>query len=169
MPTLASLNMAWKLLISGFLIVLSCGFAVAHMYLDHVTEMADGKPGLSMDDITFQFYGDRTKTTLKKMVNGSMKKFFSETSEPEKLTPEEQADLNTVLAWNDSGAKEEGFWNPKNHDDKNAKLVLNVIDRHGCLGCHGPDGKKFKDAPLDTFTAVSRVTRGDEGMDVGRL
>ena len=30
-------------------------------------------------------------------------------------------------------------------------------------------GKKFKDAPLDTFAHISKFTKGDEGMDVGRL
>ena len=71
-----------------FLVVLSCGFAVAHLYLDHTTEMADGKPGLTMDDITAQFHGDRTKTTLKKQVLGGMKKFFQEERDASKLTPE---------------------------------------------------------------------------------
>jgi hypothetical protein len=168
MPTLASLNMAWKLLISGFLVVLSCGFAVAHKYLDHTTEMADGKPGLTMDDITYQFYGDRTKTTLKKMVNGSMKKFFQENRDVDKLTPEDQADIKAVLDWNDSGAKEEEYWNPKDHSDKNPKLIINVMDRNGCLDCHYEGGKK-PNAPMDTFVAVSKYTKGDEGMDEGRL
>jgi len=169
MPPLNQLNLAWKLLISLFLVVLSSGFAVAHKYLDHTTEMADGKPGLTMDDITAQFHGDRTKTELKKQVLGGMKKFFSEDKDVSKLTPEDHADIAKVVAWNDNGAREEEFWNVKNHNDSDPKYIVNVLYNNNCLNCHGEGGKKHKDSPLDTYAAITRFTKGDEGIDEGRL
>ena len=169
MPGLSQLNLAWKLLISMFLVVLSSGFAVAHNYLDYTTEMVDGNPGLTMDDITYQFYGDRTNTVLKKQVLGGMKKFFQEDRDLTKLTPEDEADIAAVIAWNDAGAKEEQFWNVKNHSDTVPKYIINILDRNNCLGCHGEGGKKFKDSPLDTFAGISKFTKGDEGIDKGRL
>jgi len=169
MPPLNQLNLAWKLLISMFLVVLSLGFAIAHKYLDHTTELADGKPGLTMDDITVHFHGDRTSTTLKKQVLGGMKKFFAEERDVTKLTPEDQADIASVIAWNDAGGKEDTFWNAKNHNDADPKYIINILGRNGCLGCHGDGGKKFKDSPLDSFAGVSKFTKGDEGMDEGRL
>ena len=106
MPTLSSLSLPWKLLITLFLIVLSSGFVVSELYLMHTTEMADGKPGMSLDDITFTFYGDKTRTRLKSQALGPMKKYFSSEEEPEKLTADEQADMQKLIAWNDAGAPE---------------------------------------------------------------
>jgi hypothetical protein len=168
MTTLTNLNLAWKMLISMFLLVLSSGFVVAHLYLEHTTEMADGKPGLTLDDITLQFYGDRTKTQLKKVVNGSMKKFFQDEHDLKKLSKKDHDQIDAVIAWNDAGAKEEGFWNIHKHDDPDTKYIVNIF-ADKCSGCHGKDGKKYDDAPLDTFVDVSKFTRGDEGIDKGRL
>ncbi len=173
MTPLHSLDTPWKLLVTLFLIVLSSGFVVSELYLQHVTEMADGKAGLSMEDITLTFHGDKRQTTLRKQVLGGMKKYFSSDGEPEKLTPEEQADLAAVLAWNDAGAAEAGYWNPELKDkDTNQKAVMNILFNHSCFDCHAPDatmkGSK-KDSPLDTFAGISKFTRPDLGMDKGRL
>ena len=170
---LHNLELPWKLLITLFLIVLSSGFLVSELYLMHTTEMADGKEGLSLDDITFTFHGDETKTGIKKQITGPMKKYMSETQEPDKLTKDEQADLEKILKWNDAGAKEEGYWNPKERDkDKNKESVYNLLSAHGCFDCHSADatmkGNK-KDSPLDTFAGISKFTKPDTGMDKGRL
>jgi len=46
--------------------------------------MADGKPGLSLDDIVYSYYGDRTGSKLEGKLNGSMK---------EMGTPEARLDI----------------------------------------------------------------------------
>lgn len=170
---LHSMELPWKLLISGFLIVLSSGFGVAELYLKHTTEMADGKKGLSMDDITFTFHGDETKTALKKQVLGPMRKYFGEGGDEKAITKEDQADIDAVIAWNDSGHDEKGYWDPTAKEkSKDKKLVFKILDNHGCYDCHAPDatmkGNK-KDSPLDTFAGISKFTKPDTGMDVGRL
>jgi hypothetical protein len=176
---LYALDLPWKLLITGFLIVLSSGFVVAELYLKHTTEMADGKEGLSLNDITFTFHGDETKTTLKKQVLGGMRKYFAEGGDEKNLTPEDLKDIEAVVAWSDEGVKsgtvkEEGYWSKELKDkDKNPKSVYKILDNHGCYDCHSAEstmkgGKK--DSPLDTFVGIKKFTTGvDKGVDEGRL
>ncbi len=168
MPTLPSLPLPWKLLISMFLIVLSSGFVVSELYLMHTTEMADGKAGMSLDDITLTFYGnpDKTQTRLKTQALGPMKKYFSADEEPTKLTEEEKADLDRLIAWNDKGAPESEYWDVKEKAKKPGE-IFGILDKH-CIDCHSPTGKK-KESPFDKYSGVAKFTKPDEGMDKGRL
>ncbi len=134
MKPLNALELPWKLLITGFLIVLSSGFLVSEIYLQYTTSHADGKEGLSVDDITFTFYGDRTKTGLKKQVQGSMKKYFAEGSDEKNLTQQDLADIEAVIKWNDSISQvkdekknEEGFWDPKEKDKTKDKTKVFIF------------------------------------------
>jgi hypothetical protein len=173
MKKLSQLELPFKLLVTMFLIVLSCGFAVAHLYLQFTTEMADGKPGLGLDDITYTYHGNPTATTFKHFATGPMKKYFSEVEDDTKLNAEEIADFEQVIKWNDEGAKEAGYWDPElKGADKNPKSVYRILLNRGCLDCHAADatmkGNK-KDSPLDSFANISKFTKPDTGMPVGRL
>jgi hypothetical protein len=173
MPHLHSLDTPWKLLVTFFLIVLTCGFVVSELYVMHTTEPMDGKEGMSLDDITYMFHGDKKKTTLRKQVLGGMKKYFAEGGELKNLTQEDQADIDAVIAWNDAGATEAGYWDPeKKQDDKNPRAIINILYNNSCLDCHAPDatmkGNK-RNSPLDTFEGISKFTKPDPGMDEGRL
>ena len=165
MVSLPTLPLPWKLLITFFLIVLSSGFAVSELYLMHTTEMADGKEGMSLDDITLTFYGSKTETRFKLQAVGPMRKYFSE-QEDTKLTPEEQADLDAVVKWNDAGAPEEQFWDKK-EKSKAPGPIFKILDHH-CIDCHGEDGKK-RDASFQTYAGVAKFTRPNPGIDRGRL
>jgi mono/diheme cytochrome c family protein len=170
MTPLPSLELPWKLLITLFLIVLSSGFVVSELYLMHTTEMADGKPGMSLEDITLTFHGDPKATRLKHMVLGPMKKYFSD-DESTTLKAAEQADLDAVVAWSDNKAPEIQYWDPVEKDKKPA-AIFNIFNDHNCFNCHAPDatmkGNK-KDSPLDTYAGVSKFTKPNTGMDTGRL
>lgn len=173
MKRLSEFELPHKLLITAFLIVLSVGFGTAQLYLLYTTEMADGKPGLGIDDITATYHGLPGQTTFKKFATGPMKKYFSESEDESKLTAAELADLNAILAWNDAGAKEAGYWDPELKDKtKDPKSAYHILFSHGCLDCHAADstmkGNK-KDSPLDTFSNISKFTKPDTGMPVGRL
>lgn len=173
MLSLKTLDLPWKLLLTCFLLVLTSGFIVSELYLMHTTEMADGQPGMSLDDISYTFYGNKTKTTLRKQILGPMKKYFSATQDQNLLTPQEQIDLEQVLVWNDQGAPESLYWDlAQKEKDKNPRAIVNLLFNHGCLDCHAPDatmkGNK-KTSPLDTYEHISKFTRPDTGMDKGRL
>jgi len=175
MTTLREFDLPRKLLVTMFLLVLSCGFFVAHLYLHHSMASAGGEEKLmpSPSDITLHFHGDRTRTRLKTMSLGSMKRYFMEDSDrrPIELKSDEQADLDAVLAWNDSGAPESAYWDPKEKKSQPGQVHA-ILYKRGCLDCHAADatGEEAKpDSPLDTFASISRYTRGDMGMDRGRL
>jgi len=167
---LCELDFPWKLLISMFLVVLTSGFIVSELYLKHTTELADGKEGLTLDDITIQFYGSETPK-LKMQVQGPMKKYFSSNEDPNKLKPDELADVEKVVEWVDRGAPESEY-EVKDDKEKNKGTISYILNMRGCLDCHSPDatmkGNKH-DSPLDTFEHVSKYTKRDTGMDKGRL
>lgn len=177
MTTLREFDLPRKILITMFLVVLSCGFFVAHLYLHFTMAGVAGEEKFmpSPQDITVHFYGDRTKTRFKTMSLGSMKRYFMDDSDrkPIELKPEEQAKLDAIIAWNDAGAPEAGYWDPKlKVKTSDPKLVFTILSDRGCYDCHSPDagGKVAKrDSPLDSFKGISRFTKGDTGMDKGRL
>ena len=172
MQHLDEFDLPRKLLVTLFLAVLSCGFGVAHLYLQFTMARASGEERWlpSLRDITLYFHGERSRTRLKHMVTGPMKEYFSADNTPERLSPEEQADLDAVLAWNDRGAPEAEYWNPQKHDEH--RQISEILFRRGCLDCHVREAAAAEakpDSPLDTYPGISRFVRPDTGMDPGRL
>ena len=169
MKHLSELDFPWRLLITMFLIVLSSGFAVSELYLKHTTEMADGKPGMSLDDITFQFHGSG-QSKLAQQVQGPMKKYFREDQDESKLTSADLAEIEKIVAWTYKGAPREEY--ESDDKEKNKTMIGNIMYMRGCIDCHAPDatmkGNKH-DSPLDTYEHVSKFTKPDTGMDTGRL
>jgi len=169
MKHLSDLDFPLRLAISMFLVVLTSGFAVSELYLMHTTEMADGKPGLSLDDITFQFHGSG-EARLAMQVRGPMKKYFTESEDESKLKSEELADIEKIVAWCQKGAPRDEY--ESDDKEKNKTLVANILFQHGCVDCHEPGatmkGNKH-DSPLDCFEHVCKFTKPDTGMDAGRL
>ena len=172
MKPLCEMDLPWKLLVSMFLAVLTSGFVMSELYLKHTTEMADGKEGLSMDDITIKFHGsDMPK--LKQQIQGPMKKYFSETQDLEKLKPDELADIQKVTDWVDAGASKEGY--QSDDKEKNRNSVSFILNTRGCIDCHAADatmkGNKH-DSPLDTYDNVlkyaQKITK-PVPIDKGRL
>ncbi len=172
MKPLSELDLPWKLLISMFLIVLSSGFLAAELYLKHTTEMADGKEGLSMDDITITFHGNGVPILKRKIgVGGSMRRYFDINGAAEDLKPEDIKDIERVVAWIDRGAPEADY---KIDDEKRKNEGIgNIIEKHGCTDCHSRDSTmrhKMPDYPLESFADVSKFTQAaSAGMDKGRL
>ena len=162
MGSLSALDLPRKLLLTSLLAVLSAGFVVSDIYVLHTLTAAGGAAGLSLDSITNTFHGDRTTTPLKRKALGAMKRYFSAFEDATRLTAAEEADLARVVAWSDAGAPEAEY----------AGAVRPVLQRHGCLDCHAAGATTIgnkKDSPLDTYPALARFTRPDEGIPFGRL
>jgi hypothetical protein len=112
--------------------------------------MADGKLGLSTDDIVYSYYGKRSDSTLEAQLNGSMKM----------MAPE--ADRLKIIDWVHKGASEKTF-----NDDG----IRQIMDT-SCIACHSeasglpvPDFTKFENvasaAKTDTgesFSSLARVS-----------
>jgi hypothetical protein len=165
---LQKLDLPRKLLLTFVLAVLAVGFLFAEACVFERTGKTDGLPGLSLDDITFTFHGDRSMTPLKRAVHGSMKRYFSAFEDAAKLTPEEQADLDRIIAWNDAGAPEVEYLGK----EWEKTPVYTNMERHGCFTCHASSATIIgnrKDVPLNTYAGVSRFTQSDHGMEHGRL
>ena len=153
-PNLAWLNLpnlpaSVKVLFSGYLIAVGLGLCVAGLQIMLTHGMADGKLGLSLDDIVYSYYGDRSGSTLEGKLNGSMK---------EMGTPEARLD---IIKWARNGAPA-AEWEPHFKD---------TFKQH-CVMCHGstpglPDFNKLEEvkkaakvnegASIQTLTRVSHI------------
>jgi hypothetical protein len=134
-----------KFVYSAFALVLGLGYltALANLYLTH--EMADGKPGMSYQDIIAHFHGDRDKTLLSSMIQGAMKP---------NLKDEKQ--MHDIQDWIKRGAKKDDF-----------DPILQILNDQ-CVKCHNPFGAAaFR--PLTNYEEVAKTTVPDTGIAWARL
>ena len=108
-------NLPWplKTLFAGYLLVIGVGLLMAGLQIMLTHGMADGKVGLSKNDIVYSYYGDRTHSLLESKLNGSMK-----ANAPDQV----RAD---IIQWVRKGA-------PKEDWDAHFK---GVFAQH-CVACH---------------------------------
>ena len=147
-PNLAWLNLPnlpvpIKVLFSGYLIVIGLGLCMAGLQIMLTHGMADGKPGLSLDDIVYSYYGNRSGSKLESMLHGSMKDMG---------TPEARLD---IIKWVRNEAPE-SEWN--NH--------IKDVFKQNCVPCHStvpgiPDFTKFEE--------VKKLAKVDEGASIQEL
>ena len=98
---LSSLSLTVRCLITGALLVLAVGYAVATLNLYFTYSMMDGSPGLTPEDLKRAFYGRRTVTLLAaKIDGGSMEQFL-----PDPL------DKAKILNWIQEGTPRQTFEN----------------------------------------------------------
>jgi hypothetical protein len=117
-------------------------FALIQILFTH--GMADGKFGLSLDDIVYSYYGNRSGTVLETKLNGSMKE---NASEQERFV---------IMQWVRDGADQDEF----------AKSGAEKVIQERCVMCHN------KDAAVPDFTdfnVLKELTREDEGATFGSL
>jgi hypothetical protein len=67
-------NLPWSLkaLFAGYLLVIGIGLCMAGLQIMLTHGMADGKIGLSKNDIVYSYYGDKDNSKLASKLNGSM-------------------------------------------------------------------------------------------------
>lgn len=71
--TLGKLSLTYRVLFSGFLLTIGLGLLMAGAQIMLTHGMADGKLGLSMNDIIYSYYGNRSGSKLESALTGSMK------------------------------------------------------------------------------------------------
>jgi len=74
------------------------GYLMALVYLYTSHQRHDGKPGLSIDDIAENYYGNRSGTRLEAAVRGSMGGYLQQLE-----------DRHQIVAWLKGGASEKGY------------------------------------------------------------
>ncbi|MFT7234823.1 MAG: hypothetical protein ACI9QV_000391 [Methylophagaceae bacterium] len=145
---LSSQGTSLKALFTGYLTVVAIGYLMALVQIQFTHGMADGKLGISIDDIVYSYYGNRSESTLESQLNGSMKM----------MAPE--ADRLKIIDWVHKGASEKKF-----HENG----IRQIMDK-SCIVCHSaasgmpvPDFTKFENVALvaetDTGASFSSLAR----------
>jgi len=144
---LPDLPLSEKLLYTGYLLTIGLGLLMAGAQILLTHGMADGKFGLSVDDIVYSYHGNRKGTTLEAKLNGSMK---NNAPAPVRLE---------IIKWARKGAPE-SEWNDK---------IKPYFEQY-CVMCHNaqstlPDFTKLKNIQKQaqpdqgvSFTSLTRVS-----------
>ena len=132
-----------KALFAGYLLAIGIGLLMAGLQITLTHGMADGKLGLSKNDIVYSYYGDRSGSTLEGKLNGSMK---------DKAPPEVR---NEIIKWARDGA-------PKAEWDARIKEVF----ANNCVACHSnvPNIPNF-----NNYEEVQKVAATTTGASVQSL
>ena len=145
---LSSQGIALKALFSGYLTVVAIGYIMAMVQLQFTHGMADGKIGLSVDDIVYSYYGKRSGSVIESKLNGSMKLM---TSEQNRLK---------IINWVHMGANEKEFY------DTGIRDIIN----NSCIKCHnGAAGIPIPDFTLfENVAARARIAPGARFSSLAR-
>ena len=126
-----------KALFTGYLLVIGLGLLMAGGQILLTHGMADGKFGLSIDDIVYSYYGDRDGSKLEAKLNGSMKD-----------NAPAEARL-VMIKWARAGAPE-NEWETK---------IKPLTDQY-CVGCHANMPGITNVAEKDLMIKVAAVDMG---------
>jgi len=141
--TLARLSLPYKVLFTGFLLVIGVGLMMAGAQIMLTHGMADGKPGVSVNDIVYSYYGNRSGSKLESMLNGSMKD----------MAPDEVRFEIIQWARDDSPVEQ---WQGK---------IQPLLEKH-CVACHNAE------SPQPNFTkleVVKKLAEVDQGASITTL
>ena len=138
------LPISMRTLFTGALLVVGLGYLFAMLYIFVAHSAADGKPGLSVDDIKITYSGSKETTQLEKALRGPMSGMLP------------QKDLAAMLDWIRDGAIKKTY---------TASVESIVADN--CLSCH--DGSNPHLSNLDGFENIHEVVAQDTGADLFTL
>ena len=138
------LPVSMRVLFSGALLVLGLGYLFAVLYIFAAHSGADGKPGLSVDDLKITYSGSTETTMLESALQGPMSGM---------LPPR---DLETMIDWIRDGA-----------DKRSYSSTVEAIVERNCLSCH--DGSNPHLSNLDGFENIQLVVAQDTGTDLFTL
>lgn len=127
-----------KLLFTGYLTTIAAGYIMALIQILLTHGMADGKPGLSLNDIVYSYYGDRSGSVLESKLNGSMK--FN--------APDE--DRFKIIQWVRDGAPESTYLTD----------IKPIVEKN-CVLCHNANAGSLPD--FNKFENLKKVSESSEG------
>lgn len=136
---LCNLGTAIKLLFTGYLSTILIGYLMALAQILMTHGMADGKFGLSLNDIVYSYYGNRSGSTLEQKLNGSMKDNASD------------AERFKLIQWVRDGASTETY----------AKEIQPIIQSR-CVLCHNANGNGIPD--FSDYANLQKLTEANQGI-----
>ncbi|UPT77880.1 hypothetical protein MN086_01740 [Sulfurovum sp. XGS-02] len=140
---LPSLSISVRTLFTGYLLVMGIGFLMAGMQILLTHGMADGKIGVSVEDVVYSYHGNRNSSKLEVKLHGSMK---------DKANDKDRA---TLVKWAREGA-------PLEHWKKEVQPIFEA----NCVQCHStiPGLTSFKE-----YEDTAEVAKVDMGASVDSL
>jgi len=134
-----------KVLFTGYLCTVAIGYFFAIVQILFTHGMADGKFGLSIDDIVYSYYGNRSGTVLETKLNGSMKMNASDSQR------------FAIMQWVREGAE---------MDDYESSGVKKIIEQR-CVMCHNKEAASIPN--FNEFEALKELAEQDEGATFSSL
>jgi hypothetical protein len=141
---LSTLGIPVKILFSGYLLAIAIGYGMAMIQILFTHGMADGKFGLSIEDIVYSYYGNRSGSPLESKLNGSMK-----ANAPD-------AERFQIIQWVRDGAEKRQY-----------EAEIKPIIEQRCVLCHNADAGGLPD--LSKFEALKKYTESDQGATFASL
>ena len=138
------LPISMRTLFTGALLVVGLGYLFAALYVFAAHSGADGKPGLSVDDIKITYSGSTETSALESALRGPMSGMLP------------QQDLESLMDWIRAGA-----------DKRNYTASIETIVEINCLSCH--DGSNPHLSNLDGFENIQKVVAQNTGADLFTL
>ncbi len=140
---LPALSLSLRVLFTGYLLVVSVGLLMSGLQILLTHGMADGKLGLSKDDIVYSYYGNRSDSRLAAKLDGTMSDKAN------------TADKAAIIKWVESGSPEP-VWDSQ----------IGAVFASNCVKCHGtiPGLADFRSyAGVEPYAAI------DEGASIHSL
>lgn len=141
---LCNLSVSVKMLFTGYLLVVAIGYGMAMIQVLFTHGMADGKPGLSVEDIVYSYYGNRSGSLMESKLAGSMK---DKAPEQERFK---------IVQWLRDGAGEAAY-------DAEIKPIVETR----CTLCHNADAGSLPD--FTKFENVKKRAEANQGASFPSL
>ncbi|MGZ4958125.1 MAG: elongation factor-1 alpha [Methylomonas sp.] len=135
---LISFGTSIKLLFTGYLTTIAVGYLMALVQILFTHGMADGKFGLSLDDIVYSYYGNRSGSLLESKLNGSMK---ANAPEQERFR---------LIQWARDGGDQATYQNE----------IKPIVDKY-CVACHNASAGSLPD--FSKYETLKKTTESDQG------
>lgn len=134
-----------KLLYTSFLLLAGVAYLMALTYLYTSYNGIDGRPGLSVEDIAENYYGNRSGTRLESALRGPMAGYI------------ETEHRHHIVQWLQSGAPKADY----------ERLIKPMLDEQ-CVVCHSAaSGLQLPD--LSSYEGVKQVADVDTGVSLHSL
>lgn len=143
---LTSMPFPIRALFTGYILVIGLGLMMAGAQIMLTHGMADGKFGVSVDDIVYSYYGNRSRSKLQSKLNGSMK---------DKATPQEKA---VIFKWIASGA-----------DEHEWQTTISPITQVKCAACHANIPTLPNVTQYEVIKELAEVDMGAETSSLTRV
>ncbi|MDD5034452.1 MAG: elongation factor-1 alpha [Methylococcaceae bacterium] len=129
---------------SSYLLVIAIGYGVALVQIMMTHGMADGKIGLSIEDIVYNYYGNRSGSLMESKLNGSMKANLPD------------SERFKIIQWVRDGA-----------DQGRYEAEIKPIVEQRCILCHNAQSGGLPD--YTRFENIKERTQSNSGATIASL